>query len=71
MSGLDAGCPGPVDLAGLADADGDAPGPDVRGLGRMHRAWKVNLSVSSGSLHPWSGQLVHLHVHPRDVLLDT
>ena len=46
-------------------------GPDVRGLGRMCGAWKVNLSVSTGSLHPWSGQLVRLHVHPREAPLDT
>ena len=46
-------------------------GPDVRGLGRMSGAWKVSLSVSAGSLHPWSGQLVHLHMRPREVLLDT
>ena len=39
MSGLDAGCPGPGDLADLAVGDGEAPGagcpglgPDVRGL---------------------------------------
>ena len=46
-------------------------GPDVRGLGRMSGAWKVILSVPAGSLHPRSGQLVRLHVHPWEVLLDT
>ena len=39
-------------------------GPDVWGLGG-------ELVLSAGSLHPWSVQLVHLHMHPREVLLDT
>ena len=46
-------------------------GPAVWGLGRMSGAWKVILSVSAGSLHPRSGQLVRLHVHPWEVHLDT
>ena len=52
MSGLDAGCPGPVGLGVWAVAAVVAPGPDVRRLGRMSGAWKVNLPVSVGSLHP-------------------
>ena len=34
MSGPDAGCPGPVDLASLVVADGDAPGAGCPGPGR-------------------------------------
>ena len=71
MPGLDAGCPGTVDLVAWLLLMEMLQGPDVRGLGRMSGAWKVSLSVSAGSLHPWSGQLVRLHVHPREVLLDT
>ena len=39
--------------------------------GRMSGAWKVNLPVSVGSLHPRTWRLVRLHVHPREVPLDT
>ena len=52
MSGLDAGCPGPVGLGVWAAAAVEAPEPDVRGHGRMSGASKVNLPVSVGSLHP-------------------
>ena len=42
-----------------------------RSRGRMSGAWKVNLPVSVGSLHPWTWRLVRLHVYAREVPLDT
>mgnify|MGYP005849149651 CR=1 FL=1 len=41
------------------------------GWGRMSGAWKVNLPVSVGSLHPWTWRLVRLHGHLREGPLDT
>ena len=65
--------PWPVHCAQTGGAGCPGVGPDVRGFrrGRMSGAWKVNLPVSVGSLHPWPWGLVRLHVHLREGLLGT